>query len=223
MASFAKTKGGLGYEDWIQPERILLVQGWCKEGCTNKMLAEKMGISLSTLWKWQTKSKELREAIREGKEVTDFKVENALLRAALGYEHTDVKTTIRGSDQAEGKRNMKVEKITRYYPPNISAAVMWLCNRKPDQWRRNRDAIVELTDEESHITVNVSRHSDGKGNEKTSLEVESRKKEIEEKKKAEKKEMFDMVNASGVEYDSEDFGESWGEEIFEGWGESNGI
>lgn len=217
MASFAKTKGGLGYDDWITPERLLLVSGWCKEGCTNKMLAEKMGISLKTLYVWQNKSAELKEAIREGKDVTDFKVENALLKAALGYEYTEVKTTLFGENK-EGNRKMKVEKSTKYIPPNVNAAIMWLCNRKPDTWKRNRDAMIELTDEEAHITVNVSRHSDGKGNEKASLEVESRKKEMEEKRKAERDELEEMADISGIEGEQD----NWGNEIFEGWGESNG-
>lgn len=218
MASFAKTKGGLGFDDWITPERLILVSGWCKEGCTNKMLAEKMGITLTTLYRWQIKSPELKEAIREGKDVTDYKVENALLRAALGYEHTEVKTILSGED-AKGNRKMKVEKTTRYYPPNVNAAIMWLCNRKPDTWKRNRDAMIELTDEEAHVTVNVTRHSDGKGNEKASLEVESRKSEIEAKRKAEEEKMLELINSSGIEADDE----SWGDEVYEGWGESNGI
>lgn len=216
MASFAKTKGGLGFDDWVTPERLLLVSGWCKDGCTNKELAEKMGITVKTLYKWQIKSSELKEAIREGKDVTDYKVENALLRAALGYEHTEVKTIMSGEGDAKGNRKMKVEKVTRYYPPNVNAAIMWLCNRKPDIWKRNRDTMIELTDEESHITVNVSRHSDGKGNEKASLEVESRKSEIEAKRKAKEEELLGMVEESGIEDD-------WGDEIFEGWGESNGV
>lgn len=216
MASFAKTKGGLGFDDWVTPERLLLVSGWCKDGCTNKELAEKMGITVKTLYKWQIKSPELKEAIREGKDVTDYKVENALLRAALGYEHTEVKTIMSGEGDAKGNRKMKVEKVTRYYPPNVNAAIMWLCNRKPDIWKRNRDTMIELTDEESHITVNVSRHSDGKGNEKASLEVESRKSEIEAKRKAKEEELLGMVEESGIEDD-------WGDEIFEGWGESNGV
>lgn len=222
MASFARTKGGLGFDDWVTPERLILVSGWCKEGCTNKMLAEKMGITLTTLYRWQLKSKELKEAIREGKEVTDFKVENALLRAALGYEHTEVKTIMSGEGDAKGNRKMKVEKVTRYYPPNVNAAIMWLCNRKPDDWKRNRDTMIELTDEEAHVTVNVKRYSDGKGNETASLEVESRKSEIEEKRKADKKELYNMVDSSGVELESiED--DNWGDEVFEGWGESNGL
>lgn len=219
MASFAKTKGGLGYDDWITPERLILVTGWCKEGCTNKMLAEKMGITVKTLYKWQLKSPELKEAIREGKEVTDFKVENALLKAALGYEYTEVKTYLSGENK-KGERSLKVEKTTRYNPPNVNAAIMWLCNRKPDVWKRNRDAMIELTDEESHITVNVSRHSDKNGNEKTKMEVETRKKEIEAKRKAEQEELEREAEELGVLEEQQD-GE-WGDEIFEGWGESNG-
>ena len=34
----------------------------------------------------------------------------------------------------------------------------WLNNRKPDQWKRNRDNVYQTKDEDSKITVNIIRH-----------------------------------------------------------------
>ena len=51
----------------------------------------------------------------------DDLVENALLQRATGYE------------DASGKS----------VPPDIRAAMYWLENRRPDRWKRNRNAPAE--------------------------------------------------------------------------------
>lgn len=161
------------FEKWTTPEGLALVTGWCREGYTNKMIAERMGVHPNTLLQWTKKSNELRDAIKQGKEVADYMVENALFKAAIGFEHTETKTYITGQPDKQGNRNVKVEKTVKYFPPNVTAMAMWLNNRKPDQWRRNRDNIFELNDEESNITVNIVKSS------------EARKKEAEEKERRE--------------------------------------
>lgn len=48
--------------------------------------------------------------------------------------------------------------------------IMWLCNRKPEQWKRNRDNAFELSDEENRITVNIVKSSEARKREKEDLE-----------------------------------------------------
>lgn len=42
-----------------------------------------MGISAATLYDWQAKYAEISDALKKGKEVVDYEVENALLKKAL--------------------------------------------------------------------------------------------------------------------------------------------
>ena len=40
---------------------------------------------------------------------------------------------------------------------------MWLTNRLPDKWKRNRDQIIDIDDEETSIQVTVTRAKDYDG------------------------------------------------------------
>ena len=77
------------YQEWLEPEGLLLLEGWARDGLTDEQLAEKIGVSTSTLYDWKAKYSEISEALKKGKEVVDIQVENALLKRALGYEYTE--------------------------------------------------------------------------------------------------------------------------------------
>nr|DAH46490.1 MAG TPA: terminase small subunit [Caudoviricetes sp.] len=71
------------YKDWEQEEKILLLQGWARNGLTNEQIASNMDIVVSTLWEWRKKSSKISNALKIGKEEADLQVENALHKAAL--------------------------------------------------------------------------------------------------------------------------------------------
>ena len=71
------------YETWLTPEHLILLQGWTRDGLTDEQLAARMGIASATLYEWKKKYPEISDALKRGKEVVDYEVENALLRSAL--------------------------------------------------------------------------------------------------------------------------------------------
>lgn len=71
------------YETWLTPEHLTLLQGWTRDGLTDEQLAARMGIASATLYEWKKKYPEISDALKRGKEVVDYEVENALLRSAL--------------------------------------------------------------------------------------------------------------------------------------------
>lgn len=71
------------YKDWEADEKILLLQGWARNGLTNEQIASNMDIVVSTLWEWRKKSSKISNALKIGKEEADLQVENALHKAAL--------------------------------------------------------------------------------------------------------------------------------------------
>ena len=84
-------------------------------------------------------------------------VENALLKSALGYHTKEVKvtTTIRF-----GKTIETIKEVTdKEQAPNVSAIQCWLYNRLPQKWKKNRDQLIELDDEDTKIQVTVTRAS----------------------------------------------------------------
>lgn len=124
------------YHDWISEEGLLLIEGWARDGLTDEQIAEKMGIGTTTLYRWKKEFREIRETLKRGKEVVDRQVENALLKAALGFEYEEEMVTNKGD----------VVKIKKYEKPNTTAIIFWLKNRKPQVWRDKQQ--VEHTGKE---------------------------------------------------------------------------
>ena len=76
------------YEYWLTPEGLLLLEGWARDGLTDEQISENMGIVSSTLYRWKNEYKEISEALKKGKEVVDYLVENAQLRNAIKGDTT---------------------------------------------------------------------------------------------------------------------------------------
>lgn len=70
-------------DDWLQKDKLILLEGWAREGLTDEQIAKNMGISRTTLWDWKKKEPNILDALKKGKDVVDFEVENALLKSAL--------------------------------------------------------------------------------------------------------------------------------------------
>ena len=63
--------------------KLILVEGWAREGLTDEQIANNLGISTSTFYEYKKNYSEFSEALKKGKEIVDFEVENALLKNAL--------------------------------------------------------------------------------------------------------------------------------------------
>ena len=73
------------YQEWLETEKLILVEGWARDGLTDVQIAEKIGISKQTFYDWKKKYIDFSDSLKRGKEVVDREVENALLKRALGY------------------------------------------------------------------------------------------------------------------------------------------
>ena len=59
------------------------MEAWARDGLTDEQIAEKMGISVATLYNWKNEHLEILESLKRGKEIVDIEVENALYKLAL--------------------------------------------------------------------------------------------------------------------------------------------
>ena len=118
-------------DKWLEDDNLFPVECWARDGLTNADIAERMGINESTIKLWKDKYPEFAKAINTGKEIVDYKVENALLKSALGYKTKEVKTIINGKPDKDGNRTVRIETTEKEYAPNVTAIAMWLNNRKP--------------------------------------------------------------------------------------------
>lgn len=149
-------------DEWLKEEKLELLSCWARD-FTLSDIAKKVGVSEKTLITWRKKYPEIEQAIKDGKEIVDYRVESALLKVALGYMTADVKTIISPPDK-NGNRAIRVEKTEREVPPNPTAIMCWLNNRKPEQWKRNRD-MMHTEDKDNNIVVNIIRKGDNDSNE----------------------------------------------------------
>lgn len=124
MRGVAKGK----FQRWLLPEGLTLLEGWARDGLVDAQIAHNMGISTTTLYDWKNRFPSISEALKRGKEVVDYQVENALLKRALGYEYTEVMVE-------ESDDGVKRRETTKHIAPDVTAQIYWLKNRRPGRWR----------------------------------------------------------------------------------------
>lgn len=122
----------------------LLAEGYAREGLDDKMIADKLGIVLSSFYRYKEKFSEFSEALKRGKAPVDFKAESALLKRALGYTYEEKTTELRIDEEGNAKPAV-VKTVKKEVPPETGAIAFWLKNRKPEKWRDKQD--VELQTE----------------------------------------------------------------------------
>lgn len=131
------------YQEWLRSEKLVLLRGWAQDGLTDNQIAKNMGIAKSTMNDWKDKYPEIAEALKKGKEVSDYEVENALYKKCIGYwatEEVAVKCKEVYYDESGHRcerEEIKVKEIQKYVTPDTTAQLAWLNNRRSDKWRRN--------------------------------------------------------------------------------------
>ena len=135
------------YEQKIK-DKLAAVQGWARNGLTCEQMAKNLGISVTTFYKYQAEKQEFADAIKKGKEVVDFEVENALLKRALGYDYTETR------EKVENGKVTEIITTVKHVPPDVGAAAFWLKNRKPTEWRDRKEIGAELNGD-GRVTFNI--------------------------------------------------------------------
>ena len=104
------------------------VRQLAEDGKTNEQIAEALGICVATVYNLKNASKEFLEALKDGKSISDAIVEKSLFERACGYSHPEDKIFCH-----EG--HITIQRTMRHYPPDPTAMIFWLKNRKPKEWR----------------------------------------------------------------------------------------
>lgn len=128
------------YREWLEPDRLNLLRGWARNGFTDEQIAKKIGISKQTFYQWKNKYSDFADSLKKGKEIIDNEAEEALIKSALGYSYDEERTTIEDRD---GNIVRKKTVIKRHVPPDVTALIYWLNNRRPSTWRNRRKETVE--------------------------------------------------------------------------------
>lgn len=100
-----------------------------KLGATDIQIADFFGVDVRTVSLWKITHKEFSQSLKAGKDELDARVEQSLYHRAMGFERDSVKIFL----------NKQGEPVTvpfrEVVPPDTTACIFWLKNRKRDQWR----------------------------------------------------------------------------------------
>lgn len=137
---------GRGQPTSYRSEYADQAESLCRLSATDADIAAFFKVAISTLYLWKLRHPEFSEALKRGKDAVDDMVEQRLAQRALGYSHDAVKVM-----QYEGQP--VIVPYTEHYPPDTTAAIFWLKNRRPDLWRDKtevevRRKISDLSDDE---------------------------------------------------------------------------
>lgn len=127
-------KSKAGRPSKFKPEMVEQGRRLCQLGATDREIADFFHVSESTLNLWKLEHREFSESLKLGKDVPDERVEKSLYRRALGYSHDAVKIFADPKTGAE-----QIVPFTEHYPPDTTAAIFWLKNRKPAEWRDRQE------------------------------------------------------------------------------------
>lgn len=116
----------------FKPEFVEQAQKLAALGATDRDIADFFKVSEATLNRWKQTVPEFCESLKVGKGPADERVEQSLYRRAVGYTFDSEKVF---QFQGEIVRAKTVEHV----PPDTTAAIFWLKNRKPQEWRDKQE------------------------------------------------------------------------------------
>lgn len=113
------------------------IEEWTRNGLTIKQIANNLGISDRTLYRWKSDSdSQLSQSIKKGRQVAVETIENAMYNSAVGYTRTVKKYAKLKRvlyDELTGKKTSEYEEMAEYeeeiyYPPDNTAGIFLLKN-----------------------------------------------------------------------------------------------
>src|SRR5690606_38343155 len=95
------------------------------------------GVSIRTVDSWKVAHAEFLQALKAGKDEADNRVERSLYQRATGYSYDAVKIFM-----PAGAKAPVYAEYREHCPPDTTACIFWLKNRRREQWRDKVDHEV---------------------------------------------------------------------------------
>ncbi len=111
-------------------------------GHTMEEIASFWGVCKRSLERWSNKYPEFCRSLKNGRIRADVKVEMSLYKRAVGYSYTEYhfKETVIMEGPKAGQRIRYADKeVVKMMPPDTTAQIFFLKNRRSDMWRDMRD------------------------------------------------------------------------------------
>ena len=145
-------------EEWMTEDKLVILEGWARDGLTDEQIAANVGISVRTLYRWKQQYCQICHALKKGKDTADREIENALFKRAKGYDFTETRVKKKGGVVVEETV------ITKHIPCDTTAQIFWLKNRKPEYWGGGF-RFTEENDDDVHFYLPDNGRDKTDGNE----------------------------------------------------------
>jgi len=135
------------WEELDMDSKLDSIEGWTKQGSTDKEICEMLNISRETFYKWKREKKLFSDAIKKGKEVSNGELLNSAFKAATGFMYTEkqafkVKDYKKINGELKQIERVEVVEVERYSPPDHTMNIFMVKNRLPEQYKDKHEVNV---------------------------------------------------------------------------------
>lgn len=130
----AAPKKAHGRPSLYDPAHVQKAAVMARLGAKDADLAEAFGVSIRTIGLWASTHPEFNAVLKAGKDYADDRVERSLYQRAVGYSHDAVKIF---ANPRTGEN--AIINYVEHYPPDTTACIFWLKNRRRDAWRDKQE------------------------------------------------------------------------------------
>ena len=123
-----------------RPEFPEQAEKLCQLGATDIEMADFFGVTDRTIYHWKIIHPEFCASIKVGKDAADERVKRALYQRAVGYSIPTEKVFQYQGDVVRAETREHV-------PADPGAAMNWLKNRQPSEWRDKREIEHSMDDD----------------------------------------------------------------------------
>ena len=136
------------YQEWLEPDNLLRIKGWARDGLTDKEIAEsQIGVDESNFCKWKSKYPAINQALKEGREPVNITLEDTFFSKKLsGYKVTETikeKTVQRDANGNIIGSTEHVRESERYIPPDTTAMIFYLKCRMKDKYNDRLSVSID--------------------------------------------------------------------------------
>lgn len=128
----------------------------CRLGATDAELAAFFKDE-RTINRWKVDHPDFCQALKDGKLISDMEVADRLYQRAKGFEFIDEQAfKVKCTEYENGKKvieyeEVEVVKLNRVVPPDTTAGIFWLKNRRKVEWRERQEAPQRGEDDANEV------------------------------------------------------------------------
>lgn len=150
------------YTTHILP-KLIEIEKWITEGEPEYLIADKLGVSKDTWFRYKKEKSEFYDSIKKGQQNLEKFVESQLIKKCKGFFVEEVKTFIEKvesdkNDNEKGnpaKERKKIEKFKKFIPPSDVSIIFALKNLNPSRWKDRQEYKQDINQKIENLIIDI--------------------------------------------------------------------